>query len=185
MGRPLNHTGLAGINQSPITGNLSYPASAEICMTHTSSIIVCAAAVLFIGNLHAQSVPPDDRAQLLALENRWALAAVKGDADGMAQLMADDYVEITMVTDTATNKTKWKNTDKAEWVELVRSGHEKYESVNLNNLQVYLHGDVATVTGEYRQTGTRDGTDISAAGLYVDTWVRKSGQWKVISSVFP
>ena len=103
----------------------------------------------------------------------------------MARLMADDYVEITMIADTASNKTKWKNTSKTEWVELIRSGHEKYKSVDLGNLQVYFHGDVATVTGEYSQTGTRDGTDISATGLYVDTWARKSGQWKVISSVFP
>lgn len=152
-------------------------------MTHASSIILCAA--LFIGAAAAQTKAPDDRAQLLALEHKWAQAAVKGDANAMAQLMAEDYVEVTMVTDTATNKTKWKSTGKSEWVDLVRSGHEKYESVDLNNLQVYLHGDVATVTGEYRQTGTRDGTDISAAGLYVDTWNRKSGQWKVISSVFP
>jgi ketosteroid isomerase-like protein len=154
-------------------------------MTHASTIILCAAAALFLGTISGQSTPPGDRAELLALENRWAQAAVKRDADDMAQLMSDDYVEITMVTDTATSKTKWKNTGKSEWVELVRSGHEKYESVDLNNLQVYLHGDVATVTGEYRQTGTRDGTDISAAGLYVDTWIRKNGQWKVISSVFP
>jgi ketosteroid isomerase-like protein len=154
-------------------------------MTHASTIILCAAAALFLGTISGQSTPPGDRAELLALENRWAQAAVKRDADDMAQLMSDDYVEITMVTDTAANKTKWKTTGKSEWVELVRSGHEKYESVDLNNLQVYLHGDVATVTGEYRQTGTRDGTDISAAGLYVDTWIRKNGHWKVISSVFP
>lgn len=154
-------------------------------MTHAASIPLCVAAALFIGTITGQSNAPDDRTQLLALEHKWAQAAVKGDADAMAQLMADDYIEITMVTDTAANKTKWKSTGKSEWVELVRSGHEKYESVDLNNLQVYFHGDVATVTGEYRQTGTRDGTDISATGLYVDTWIRKNGQWKVISSVFP
>jgi|ERR1700751_129275 len=182
--RRLKH--LCGRHQPfALAKNLSYPAHPEICMTHASSIILCVAAALFVGTISSQSTPPDDRAQLLALENKWAQAAVKSDADGMAQLMAEDYVEITMVTDTAANKTKWKNTGKSEWVELVRSGHEKYDSVNLNNLQVYFHADVATVTGEYRQTGTRDGTDISAAGLYVDTWAKKNGQWKVISSVFP
>jgi ketosteroid isomerase-like protein len=154
-------------------------------MIQVSSIVLSVVTALFIGIISGQSTRPDDRVQLLALEHRWAQAAVKGDADGMAQLMADDYVEITMVTDTAANKTKWKNTGKTQWVQLVRSGHEKYESVDLNNLRVYFHSDVATVTGEYRQTGTHDGTDISAAGLYVDTWVRKDGQWKVVSSVFP
>jgi ketosteroid isomerase-like protein len=144
-----------------------------------------AAAVIVAAIAISSSAPPDDRQQLLKLEHAWAQAAVKSDADGMGVLMTDDYVEITMVSDTATNKTKWKNTGKKEWVDLIRSGHEKYESVNLTNLQVYLHGDTATVTGEYSQTGTRDSTDISATGLYVDTWVKKNGQWRIVSSVFP
>jgi len=41
------------------------------------------------------------------------------------------------------------------------------------------------VTGEYSQKGTRDGKDISAAGLYVDTWTKSNGQWQLVSSVFP
>ena len=76
-------------------------------------------------------------------------------------------------------------TNKTEWVNLVKSGREKYQSVELRNLKVYFHADVATVTGEYSQTGTRDGKDISESGVYVDTWVRKNGKWQVVSSVFP
>jgi ketosteroid isomerase-like protein len=152
-------------------------------MRYVIGLLLCVASAIALGFAHPSLA--DDRVQLLALEHKWAQAAVKGDAEGMGHLMADDYVEITMVADTATNKTKWKNTGKKDWLELIRSGHEKYESVDLSNLQVYFHGDVATVTGEYSQTGTRDATDISATGLYVDTWIKKSGQWRVVSSVFP
>jgi ketosteroid isomerase-like protein len=133
----------------------------------------------------SSSSASDEAEQLVTSERAWAQAPVKGDAAGMARLMSDDYVEIAMDTAPGTSKSGWATTTKAQWVELVRSGREKYTSVDLRNLKVYLHGDVATVTGEYSQTGTNDGKDISASGLYVNTWVRKNGNWQVVSSVFP
>ena len=127
----------------------------------------------------------NDTEQLVAAENAWAKSAVARDTTRMASFMADDYVELTLVNDPATNKLRWKNTSKAQWIEMVRSGEEKYESVELRNLKVYLHGDAATVTGEYVQKGTRGGEDISATGVYVDTWAKKKGTWQVINSIFP
>ena len=44
---------------------------------------------------------------------------------------------------------------------------------------------MATISGEYSEAGTKDGKDISSNGLYVDTWVKRNGNWKVVSSVFP
>jgi ketosteroid isomerase-like protein len=123
--------------------------------------------------------------QVVACEHAWAKAAADGNAAGMAKLMADDYVEIAMETDPGMKSSRWVTTNKAEWVDLVQSGREKYQSVDLRNLKVYLHADVATVTGEYSQSGTKDGKDISGTGVYVDTWIRKNGSWQVVSSVFP
>jgi ketosteroid isomerase-like protein len=126
-----------------------------------------------------------DAEQILAAERAWAQAPVKGDVEGMARLMSDDYVEIAMETAPGTSKSSWVTTSKAEWVDLVQSGRERYKSVDLRNLKVYLHGDVATVSGEYSQTVTKDGKDVSSSGVYVDTWVKKNGKWQVVSSVFP
>jgi ketosteroid isomerase-like protein len=131
------------------------------------------------------SAQGDDAEQILASERAWAKAAVDRDTARMATFMSDDFVEITLAADPATNKLRWKNTSKTEWIELIRSGEEKYESVDLRNLQVYFHGEVATVTGEYSQKGVRGAEDISATGAYVDTWVKKKGAWQVVSSVFP
>jgi len=123
--------------------------------------------------------------QVVAAERAWAKAAVDGDVRGMATFMADDYVEIAMETAPDTKKSRWVTTSKTEWLGLMRSGREKYESVDLSNLKVYFHADVATLTGEYSQTSAKDGKKTSVTGVYVDTWVRKSGNWQVVSSVFP
>jgi len=126
-----------------------------------------------------------DEEAIVAAEHAWAQAPVKGDAASMATFMSDDYVEIVMETPPGSSKSKWLTTGKAEWVDLVRSGREKFTSVDVRNIKVYLHGDVATTTGEYSQTGTNDGKDIGATGLFVNTWVKKNGKWLVVSSVFP
>jgi ketosteroid isomerase-like protein len=149
----------------------------------TYALVVVVANGAFLAR--SSSSRSGEAEQLTTSERAWAQAAVKADAAGMARLMSDDYVEIAMETAPGTTKSGWVTTSKAQWVELVRSGREKYTSVDLRNLKVYLHGDVATVTGEYSQTGTNEGKDISATGLYVNTWVKKNGSWQVVSSVFP
>ena len=152
---------------------------------HVSTMaIVMLGAAMFLGARPASSAQKDEEI-ILASEHAWANAPVGGDADGMAQLMSDDYVEIVTETPPSSGKTRWATKTKTEWVDLVRSGREKYRSVELKNLKVYLHGDVASVTGEYAQTVTEDGKDISESGLYVNTWVKKNGKWLAVSSVFP
>ena len=149
---------------------------------------VASALVVVVANgaLGARSMPSGvAEEEVVACEHAWAKAAADGDAAKMAGFMADDYVEIAMESGPAMNASRWVTTNKAEWVNLVRSGREKYQSVELRNLKVYFHADIATVTGEYSQTATKDGKDISENGIYVDTWVRKNGKWQVVSSVFP
>ena len=50
---------------------------------------------------------------------------------------------------------------------------------------MYFHGDVAIFTGDYTETGTRDGVEYSEAGLFTETWVKRSGEWVIVGSVFP
>jgi ketosteroid isomerase-like protein len=123
--------------------------------------------------------------EVMRADRAWARAAVDSDAGKMASFMSDDYVEIILNPATAGKDAEWTTRNKSEWVESVRSGRDKYESVELHNLQVYFHGEIASVTGHYSQKGTSDGKDNSSAGTYVNTWVRRNGHWQIISSVFP
>jgi ketosteroid isomerase-like protein len=126
-----------------------------------------------------------EKDKIIDSERAWAQASVKGDAASMAGFMSEDYIEISADPVPGSTQTRWGTTSKAAWIDQIRSGHEKYTSVDLRNFNVYVHGDVATVTAEYSQTGTKDGKDISATGFYVNTWVKKKGGWRLVSSVFP
>jgi ketosteroid isomerase-like protein len=153
---------------------------------HRFHLFLLAILILFpVGASPQSSRTANDTEQLIAAEQAWAKSATTRDIARMAAFMADDFVELTLANDPATKQLRWKNTSKSEWLGLLQSGEEKYDSIELRNLKVYLHGDVATVTGEYTQKGTRGAEDISATGVYVDTWVKTKGTWQVVNSVFP
>jgi hypothetical protein len=72
-----------------------------------------------------------------------------------------------------------------EWAESLRSGKHKYDLVELRNTKVRLNGDVATFAGEYTENGVEDGKKYSESGLFVETWVKRGGQWFAANGVFP
>ena len=121
---------------------------------------------------------------IIAAEHEWAKAAVDRDIATFAKYMSDDYVLISVNT-TPGKQPQFDITTKSGWVEMVRAGREKYDSVEIRDLKVLFNGELATVTGAYSQKGTSDGKDISASGLYVDTWAKRNGQWQLINSTFP
>ena len=128
---------------------------------------------------------PSDSEQLIANENAWAKASLDGDADRMASYMAEEYLELAWESATEGAPAHWSSTGKKEWVDAVRHRAEVYTSVQLRNLIVHVQGAIAVVTGEYSQTGTHNGKDISATGIYANTWSKRNGRWVVIHSVFP
>jgi ketosteroid isomerase-like protein len=126
-----------------------------------------------------------DSEQLIANEQAWAKAGQDSDAERMASYMAEEYVEHVWESATAGAPAHWSATGKKEWIEEVRRHTEVYSSVEVRNLTVHLQGTVAVVTGEYSQTGTKNGKDITASGIYANTWLRRNGRWVLIDSVFP
>lgn len=128
---------------------------------------------------------PTDSEQVISAEKAWAKAALDGDADRMAGLMADEYVELAWEPATATGPAHWSAAGKKGWVEDVRSRAEVYTAVEVHNVTVHMQGTLAVTTGEYSQTGTHNGKDISGSGIYSDTWIKRNGRWLVIHSVFP
>jgi ketosteroid isomerase-like protein len=143
-------------------------------------------AAIIVGTVAAMTGnASSDTAQLIANENAWAKAALDGDADRMASFMADEYVELAWESATPTTPAHWTATSKKEWVDAVRRRAEVYKSVDLRNITVHLQGVLAAVTGEYSQTGTNAGKDNTATGIYANTWVKRTGRWLVVESVFP
>jgi len=146
--------------------------------------VVSALIFLAVLSIVAAAQDHNDSDLILAGEKAWADATVRHDYKTFAKYMSEHYVLIEVNTEPG-KKSALEVSTKAQWVERVSSGREKYDAVEIHDLKVLLNGEVATVTGQYSQKGTQDGKDISAAGLYVDTWVKRQGKWVLVSSVFP
>lgn len=140
--------------------------------------------LVMVSNIPSAAQAGSDSDAILAAEKAWADAPVRHDYATFAKYMSEDYALIEVNSEPG-KKAEFEFSTKAQWVERVSSGREKYEAVEIRDLKILLNGDVATVTGHYSQKGTQDGKDISAAGLYVDTWVKRQGKWLLINSVFP
>jgi len=151
-----------------------------MCKLCVASLLILFSVISVVAHAQARS----DSDLIIAAEKAWAAAPVQHDFETFAKYLSDDYVLIAVDT-TPDKKSNFELTPKAKWVEMVRSGREKYDAVEVHDLKVLQNGDIATVTGQYSQKGTREGNDISAAGLYVDTWVKRQGKWVLVSSVFP
>ncbi len=154
-------------------------------------LVVCAlTSALAIGSAFAapDSVPtsrPDVEKAVAARSLAFVKAALNGDVAAFRTFMSDDYVMLLAEPATDGKTPHWATMTKQEWVEGLRSGKHKYRSVELLNTKVYLHGDVATFTGDFTETGTREGVEYSDAGLFTETWVKRNGQWVIVGSVFP
>jgi ketosteroid isomerase-like protein len=153
-------------------------------------VLYASALVLAIGSVFAaadsvSTSTPDIEKTVAARSLAFVKAALNGDAADFGTFMSDDYIMLWVEPATNGKKAHWATMTKEEWVEDLRSRKHKYHSVELLNTRVYLHGDVATFTGDYTETGTREGLEYSERGLFTETWVKRNGRWVIVGSVFP
>ena len=127
----------------------------------------------------------NDENEVLAADKAWAKSAIGENADLFASYMAQEYVLLELKSATANTASHWVSTNKKDWVADVRRGTLRYSAVELHHQRVYLQGLIATVSGEYSQTATKDGKDETESGSYVETWVKRNGRWLVLNSIFP
>jgi hypothetical protein len=126
--------------------------------------VLCASVlVLAIGSAFAMdSTPASGSAINKAVAARsvaFAKAAQQGDLATFPTFMSDNYVMTWAEPAANGKKPHWATKTKGEWVEELRSSKNNYRSVELQNTKVYLHSNVAIFTGDYTQTGTREGKE--------------------------
>ncbi len=109
---------------------------------------------------------------LIDLEQKWVDAFQNKDAVAIEQIEAPGYVFVN---------AKGQITGKAEDVADAKNG--AYEAqFRLENLKVHLFGDTAVVTGQNVIKGKYKGEDVTGTYAFVDTWIKRGGQWQAAAS---
>jgi len=123
--------------------------------------------------------PASVEAELKRLEREWFDAVVKGDAETLNRIFADDFTAIN-------NDGSFVN--KAEMKEMMSAGRIKLDEIRTDEFKLRLYGATAVVTG--RATYIRNQKPLGQSS-HIETWVKRAdttGQsgrtrWQAVSWV--
>jgi ketosteroid isomerase-like protein len=109
-----------------------------------------------------------------ALENQWAEAQRTNNADLVAPLLADNFVQ--------TSGTGKVTISKAAALAAARA--EKFSAMEYVGLKVYAFGDTAVAIAAFHARGTdASGKAFDETGRFTDTWARMpGGNWLCVAS---
>jgi len=131
-------------------------------------------ALLVAAAAQAPSVAKDaaDLKELYRLETVWNDAHVKGDADALDQLWANDLV-VTIASMPLMNK--------ADALAMVRSNRMPFMKYETSELNVKRFGDSALVTGRLVRERTMNGKSVVDHWRFTKVYVMGQGRWRVIA----
>jgi ketosteroid isomerase-like protein len=112
----------------------------------------------------------EDEAQLIALENEWADAAVKRDATRLSRIFADD---LSWIEDTGyRNKEQVMHRYMVEVQELV---------IELRDVRVRIFGNVAIVQSHVHVKKTVNGQLVENDHTDLDVFAKRNGRWQLVA----
>lgn len=133
-------------------------------------ILMCSIMVLMAIAVQAQTGVEKAVANL---EQQWTAAAKMSNADGVAPLLADNFVNLNS-DGTMRNKAQTLETTKGN----------KWDVNEISDVKVTVFGNTAIASGAWQGKGMgSDGKPIDAHERWVDTWMKMpSGKWQCIAS---
>jgi hypothetical protein len=113
-----------------------------------------------------------DSAELSRLENVWNEAHLRGDAEALDRLWADDFVvtvpSMAMMT-------------KPDAIGIWRSGRMKFQRYQTSDTRVRVYDNAAVVTGRLQRTRNINGREIDDDWRFTKVYIRQAGKWQVVA----
>ena len=110
---------------------------------------------------------------VLDLAHRFIDACLKGDTEALDSILAADFV----FTD-----PKGINLTKREWLDDLRTGDFKFESIDIDKLEARIKGDVATVEMSLRIKARSRKAGYSGMFSAIDIYERRGQGWQLTLS---
>ncbi|HEX6738472.1 MAG TPA: nuclear transport factor 2 family protein [Vicinamibacteria bacterium] len=110
--------------------------------------------------------------RLTAQADRWDKAIVAKDRPAIEANMADDFRQIDGAGNVETRKS---------FVDGLVSPDLQIDPYTVEDFDVRVYGDVALLSGRTRMTGTYQGQPFTSHYRYIDIYVRRGGDWKIVS----
>jgi ketosteroid isomerase-like protein len=134
------------------------------------SAFLCAITFTAVGE--TTSSPNAEEESIRKVEDEFATAYGRNDAEALDRLWAADYIFVNPAGQVVT---------KAQRLAMLRSGELKIESYTRDDESIRIYGNTAIVT--YRSTvkAQRNGNDISSQRRVITVLVRKDNRWQAVA----
>ena len=109
--------------------------------------------------------------ELLKAERALADAIVKNDLEGIARLVADDWIIVD---------PNGEIVDRTRFFEVIKSGVLTHDMMESKDSRVRVYGDSAVVTAVTRTKGKFMGHDFSTQERATDVFVKRDGRWQCV-----
>jgi ketosteroid isomerase-like protein len=109
--------------------------------------------------------------ELVKLEDEFARAVARNDADALDGILADDWIIVdpdgSMIS-------------KARFLGVIKSGVLVHESMESTDLRIRLYGNTAVVTGLTTTKGKFMGQDFASCERATDVFVKQTDRWQCV-----
>jgi ketosteroid isomerase-like protein len=109
---------------------------------------------------------------LLRANREYDEALVRGDAEALERIYADEFVYTTFDGEVR---------DKSRQLAFTRSGDLKLESGRSDDVRVRVYGNAAVMTGRFTARGQFRGERIDVRERYTAVWVKSRGRWRLVA----
>ena len=133
--------------------------------------LTCILLLMGLAALAAEGKPAEAEAVRQA-ERAWAQAAIKGDAAALDKILADDLTHTHGGGRTET---------KGQFLEAIRSGAQKYEAIDYDEINVRVYGSTAIVTSEPHIRTINAGQPSSSHSRFLHVDVKRGGMWRLVA----
>jgi ketosteroid isomerase-like protein len=110
---------------------------------------------------------------LKQMEHDWTDAQKAGDTTKLDKLIADDWSALG---------PDGKKMDKKQYLAGFKSGDNKFESIEVGDMDVLVSGNIGIVQGSDTEKSSDKGKDTSGKYVWMDVFEKKSGKWQAVRS---
>jgi ketosteroid isomerase-like protein len=155
----------------------------------TATLTLVFAGVVALPLLAAEPTDRSAEADLRATIAELRTASVEGDTQKVVASMTDDYLQ-TDISGLAQNKDTWLKNYFIPVADLIKAGKFRWESYDLKDVEIRIHGDTGIVVGALEAKGSGARFDVERHTWVADpnasfsgklrftrVYIRREGKW--------
>jgi ketosteroid isomerase-like protein len=136
------------------------------------NLIALAMLTIYLGAPLALGQGGTVEQKMTALNDQVKEANLKGDVSFFEKYYADDVVIV---------HSDGKISTKAQELDSWKSGAIKYETFDVRELKISVHGDTAVVTALISSNRVVNGKPTSGDARGTRVWMKEKGEWKMVA----